>query len=259
MTEHPRRRRGRSRPGLTPRKTPTPKVSQTAQPKRLLHRHHRLRSSHPGSTPRMITTLRARVAVTMQPFVPRLLMILSVEVTHGDRDWLHQPGLNHADSKPLITRRFKAERNLKRIYFHHKRPQRRRLTVEPSSSLHSAIIGTRTELLTSHESTTPIPSRRSEGTPPWNPQDFSPTRGPMTIPRDETSGSVTIVIWEVTSMSPTRASLTCGYCEVTRLGGTGHTNQITFFNLEGSDDSNVDQLTPSARKGATPVDVHRLG
>ena len=164
-------------------------MSQTAQlltnprqPKRLLHRHHRLRrSSHPGSTPRMITTLRARVAVTMQPFVPRLLMILPVEVSHGDRDWLHQPGLNHADSKPLITRRFDAERILKRIHFHHKRRRRRRLTVEPSSSLRSAVIGTRTDLLTSHESTTPIPSRRSEGTPPRNPQDFSPTRGPMTI------------------------------------------------------------------------------
>jgi len=113
----PRRRRGRSRPGLTPRTTPTPKVSQTVQllvnprqPKRLLHRHHCLRrSSHPGSTPRMITTLRARVAVTMQPFVPHLLMILQVEVSHGDRDWLYQPGLSHADSKPLITRRLKAK------------------------------------------------------------------------------------------------------------------------------------------------------
>ena len=68
-----------------------------------------------------------------------------------------------------------------------------------------------------------------------------------------------IAIWKVTSMLPTRASLTCGYCGVTRLGGTGHTNQITAFNLEGSDDSNVDQLTPSVRKGATPVDFHRLG
>ena len=92
-TECPRRRRGRSRPGLTPRTAPMPKVRQTAQlltnprqPKRLLHRHHRLRrSSHPGSTPRMITTLRARVAVIMQPFVPRLLRMLLVEVSHGDR------------------------------------------------------------------------------------------------------------------------------------------------------------------------------
>ncbi len=48
----------------------------------------------PGSTPRMITTLRARVALTMQPFDPRLLMILLVEVSHGDRDWLYQPGLS---------------------------------------------------------------------------------------------------------------------------------------------------------------------
>jgi len=96
-TERPMRRRGRSRPGLTPRTTPTPKVSQTVQlltnprqPKRLLHRHHRLRrSSQPGSTPRMITTLRARVAVTLQPIVPRLLMILPVEVSHGDTDWLY--------------------------------------------------------------------------------------------------------------------------------------------------------------------------
>ncbi len=123
----------------------------------------------------MITTLRARVAVTMQPFVPRLLMMLPVEVSHGDRDWLHEPGLNHADNKPFITRRFNAERILKRIHFHHKRRRRRKLTVEPSS--------TRTDLLTSHESTTPIPSRRSEGSPPRNHQDFSPTRGPMTIPR----------------------------------------------------------------------------
>ena len=29
-----------------------------------------------------------------------------------DRDWLYQPGLNHADSKPLIIRRFKMERIL---------------------------------------------------------------------------------------------------------------------------------------------------
>ena len=68
-----------------------------------------------------------------------------------------------------------------------------------------------------------------------------------------------IVIWKVTSMSPTRASLICGYGEVTRLGGSCHTNQISSFNLEGSDDSNVDQLTPSVRKGETPVDVYRLG
>ncbi len=166
-------------------------VSQTAQlltnprqPKRFLHRHHRLRrSSHPGSTHRMITTLRARVALKMQPFDPRLLMILPVEVLHGDRDWLYQPGLSPADSKSLITRRLKAKRILKRIHFHHKRRRRGRLTVESSSSLRSAIIGTRTDLLTFHESTTPIPSRRSEGSPPWSPQDFSPTRGPMTIPR----------------------------------------------------------------------------
>ena len=77
-----------------------------------------------------------------------------------------------------------------------------------------------------------------------------------TYPEDETSGSVTIVIWKVTSMSPTTASLICGYGEVIRLGGSCHTNQISSFNLEGSDD---DQLTPSVRKGATPVDVNRLG
>ena len=57
-------------------------------------------------------------------------------------------------------------------------------------------------------------------------------------PESKTSGS-------------TRVSLTCG---------TGHTNQgISSFNLEGSDDSNVNQLTTSVRKGATPVDVNRLG
>jgi hypothetical protein len=33
----------------------------------------------------MITTLRARVAVIMKPFVPRLLRMLLVEVSHGDR------------------------------------------------------------------------------------------------------------------------------------------------------------------------------
>jgi hypothetical protein len=166
-------------PGLTPRMAPIPKVRQTAQlltnprqPKRLLHRHHRRRrSSHPGSTPRIITTLRARVALTMQPFDPRLLMIRPVEVSHVDREWLYQPGLSHADSKPLITRRLKAKRILKRIHFHHKRRRRGRLSVEPSSSLRSAIIGTRTDLLTSEE------------TPPRNPHGFSPTRGPMTIPR----------------------------------------------------------------------------
>ena len=160
-TERPRRRRGRSRPGLTSRTTPIPKVSQTTQlltnprqPKRLLHRHHRLRrSSHPGS----------RVALTMQPFDPRLLMILPVEVSHGDRDWLYKPGLSHADSKPLITRRLKAKRILKRIHFNQKRRRRRRLTVEPSSSLRSAIIGTRIDLLTSHESRTPIPSKAVGG------------------------------------------------------------------------------------------------
>jgi hypothetical protein len=79
--------------GRTPRTTPTPKESQTVrlltnprQPKKHLHRHHRLRrSSHPGSTPRMITTLRARVVMIMQPFGPRLLRMLLVEVSHGDR------------------------------------------------------------------------------------------------------------------------------------------------------------------------------
>jgi hypothetical protein len=58
-----------------------------------------------------------------------------------------------------MTRRFKADRILKRIHFNQKRRRRRRLTVEPCSSLRSAIIGTRTDLLTSHESTTPIPSK----------------------------------------------------------------------------------------------------
>jgi hypothetical protein len=139
-------------------------LTNPRQPKGLLHQHHRRRrSSHPRSTPRMITTLRARVAVTMQPFVLRLLMILPVEVSHGDRDWLYQPGLNHADSKPLITRLFKAERILQRIHFHHKRRRRRRLTVEPSSSLRSAIIDTRTDLSTSQESTTLIPSKEVGG------------------------------------------------------------------------------------------------
>ena len=32
-------------------------------------------------------------------------------------------------------------------------------------------------------------------------------------------------------MSPTRASLTCGYCELARLRGTGHTNRISSFKL----------------------------
>ena len=98
----------------------------------------------------------------MQPFVLRLL-ILPVEVSHGDRDWLYQPGLNHADSKPLIFRLFKAKRILQRIHFHHMRRRRRRLTVEPSSSLRSAIIDTRTDLLTSQESTTLIPSKEVGG------------------------------------------------------------------------------------------------
>ena len=156
----------------------------------------------------------------MQPFNPRLLMILPVEVSHGDRDWLYQPGLSHVDSKPLITRRLKAKRILKRINFHHKRRRRRRLTVEPSSSLRSAIIGTRIDLLTSHESTTPIPSKAVGGNTASESPGLQSNKGSddNTYPEDETSGPVTIVICEVMLMSPTRASLTCGYCEtVARL------------------------------------------
>jgi hypothetical protein len=78
-------------------------------------------------------------------------------------DWLYQPDLNHTDSKSLLTRRFKAERILKRIHFNQKRRRRGRLSVEPSSSLRSAVIGTRTDLLTSHESTTPVLSKAAGG------------------------------------------------------------------------------------------------
>ena len=46
-------------------------------------------SIDPGSTPRMTTTLRVRLVVTMEPFVQRPLMILSVEVSHGDRELSH--------------------------------------------------------------------------------------------------------------------------------------------------------------------------
>ena len=148
----------------------------------LHHMHHYLAPHAPHLCCKDMTTLSARwrwrgmiscpartssttpcrrvCRLTMQPFDPRLLMILPVEVSHGDRDWLYQPGLSHADSKPLITRRLKAKRILKRIHFHHKRRRRRRLTVEPSSSLR---IGTRTDLLTSYESTTPIPSKAVGG------------------------------------------------------------------------------------------------
>jgi len=78
-------------------------------------------------------------------------------------DWLYEPDLNHIDSKSILTRRFKAERILKRIHFNQKRRRRGRLSVEPSSSLRSAVIGTRTDWLTSHESTTPVLSKVAGG------------------------------------------------------------------------------------------------